>query len=147
MLRQFEIAFDWDPSLLAFSAPIAVFVSVFLMYPLQSSWFFALIRSAAIFRFCCSSRFPQLDTQPLPHDGRCRCWVERCCVRFMAPQSKTRCLKTVMHPTPSVPLTRLKRKKPRWLPPTGSGHRFWDSLLQQALAALLHAVCASRACG
>jgi len=66
-------------------------------------------------------------------------WVERCCVRFMA-QSKTRCLKTVI--TPSVPLTRLKRKKPtRWLPPTGSGHRFFeDRLLQQALAALLHAV-------
>jgi len=28
------------------------------------------------------------------------------------------------------------------MPPTGSGHRFLDSL-QQALAALLHAVCAS----
>jgi len=26
--------------------------------------------------------------------------------------------------------------------PTASGHRFWDRLFQQALAALLHAVCA-----
>jgi photosystem II P680 reaction center D2 protein len=43
-LRQFEIAF---------SGPIAVFVSVFLMYPLgQASWFFApSFGVAAIFRF------------------------------------------------------------------------------------------------
>merc|ERR1711968_296871 len=44
MLRQFEIAL---------SAPIAVFVSVFLIYPLgQSGWFFApSFGVAAIFRF------------------------------------------------------------------------------------------------
>jgi len=39
--------------------------------------------------------------------------------------------------------TQAEETTTRWLPPTGSGHRFWDSLLQQALAALLHAVCAS----
>ena len=45
MLRQFEIArlLGLRPyNALAFSAPIAVFLSVFLMYPLgQHSWFFA----------------------------------------------------------------------------------------------------------
>jgi photosystem II P680 reaction center D2 protein len=56
MLRQFEIArlVGIRPyNALAFSAPIAVFVSVFLMYPLgQSGWFFApSFGVAAIFRF------------------------------------------------------------------------------------------------
>ncbi|PHK20435.1 photosystem II D2 protein (photosystem q(a) protein) [Nostoc linckia] len=56
MLRQFEIArlVGIRPyNALAFSAPIAVFVSVFLMYPLgQSSWFFApSFGVAGIFRF------------------------------------------------------------------------------------------------
>ncbi|MTJ43076.1 photosynthetic reaction center family protein, partial [Dolichospermum flos-aquae] len=56
MLRQFEVArlVGLRPyNALAFSGPIAVFVSVFLMYPLgQSSWFFApSFGVAAIFRF------------------------------------------------------------------------------------------------
>ncbi|BAZ04418.1 photosystem II D2 protein (photosystem q(a) protein) [Calothrix sp. NIES-3974] len=56
MLRQFEIArtIGIRPyNAIAFSAPIAVFVSVFLIYPLgQSSWFFApSFGVAAIFRF------------------------------------------------------------------------------------------------
>ncbi|MEH2358649.1 photosystem II D2 protein (photosystem q(a) protein) [Nostoc sp.] len=56
MLRQMEIArtVGIRPyNAIAFSAPIAVFVSVFLMYPLgQSSWFFApSFGVAAIFRF------------------------------------------------------------------------------------------------
>jgi photosystem II P680 reaction center D2 protein len=56
MLRQFEIArlVGIRPyNAIAFSGPIAVFVSVFLMYPLgQSSWFFApSFGVAAIFRF------------------------------------------------------------------------------------------------
>ena len=56
MLRQFEMArlVGLRPyNAIAFSAPIAVFVSVFLMYPLgQSSWFFApSFGVAAIFRF------------------------------------------------------------------------------------------------
>ncbi|MGF1677367.1 MAG: photosystem II D2 protein (photosystem q(a) protein) [Rivularia sp. (in: cyanobacteria)] len=56
MLRQLEIArlVGIRPyNAIAFSAPIAVFVSVFLIYPLgQSSWFFApSFGVAAIFRF------------------------------------------------------------------------------------------------
>jgi hypothetical protein len=56
MLRQFEIAqsLKLRPyNAIAFSAPIAVFVSVFLIYPLgQSGWFFApSFGVAAIFRF------------------------------------------------------------------------------------------------
>jgi photosystem II P680 reaction center D2 protein len=55
-LRQFEIArlVGIRPyNALAFSGPIAVFVSVFLLYPLgQASWFFApSFCVAAIFRF------------------------------------------------------------------------------------------------
>ena len=56
MLRQFEISrlVGIRPyNAIAFSGPIAVFVSVFLIYPLgQSSWFFApSFGVAAIFRF------------------------------------------------------------------------------------------------
>jgi hypothetical protein len=56
MLRQFEISrlVGIRPyNAIAFSGPIAVFVSVFLIYPLgQSSWFFApSFGIAAIFRF------------------------------------------------------------------------------------------------
>ena len=56
MLRQIEVArlVGLRPyNAIAFSAPIAVFVSVFLMYPLgQSGWFFApSFGVAAIFRF------------------------------------------------------------------------------------------------
>ncbi|KAF3947510.1 hypothetical protein CMV_026366 [Castanea mollissima] len=56
MLRQFEIArsVKLRPyNAIAFSAPIAVFVSVFLIYPLgQSGWFFApSFGIASIFRF------------------------------------------------------------------------------------------------
>ena len=56
MLRQFEIArlVGIRPyNALAFSGPIAVFTSVFLLYPLgQSGWFFApSFGVAAIFRF------------------------------------------------------------------------------------------------
>ena len=56
MRRQFEIAraVQIRPyNAIAFSAPIAVFVSVFLIYPLgQSGWFFApSFGVAGIFRF------------------------------------------------------------------------------------------------
>lgn len=56
ILRQFEIArsIRLRPyNAIAFSAPIAVFVSVFLIYPLgQAGWFFApSFRVARIFRF------------------------------------------------------------------------------------------------
>ena len=56
MLRQFEIAraVQIRPyNAIAFSAPISVFVSVFLIYPLgQAGWFFApSFGVAGIFRF------------------------------------------------------------------------------------------------
>ena len=56
MLRLGDIARSirlWTCNALAISAPIAVFVSVFLIYPLgQSGWFFApSFGVAAIFRF------------------------------------------------------------------------------------------------
>ncbi|KAK8455571.1 hypothetical protein SEVIR_4G142403v4 [Setaria viridis] len=56
MLRQFELArsVQLRPyNAISFSSPIAVFVSVFLIYPLgQSGWFFApSFGVAAIFRF------------------------------------------------------------------------------------------------
>jgi len=56
MLRQFELArsVQLRPyNAIAFSGPIVVFVSVFLIYPLgQSGWFFApTFGVAAIFRF------------------------------------------------------------------------------------------------
>jgi len=59
----------------------------------------------------------------------------------MAPQLKTRCLKTVMLPTPSA-FNPTQAEETYSILPTASGHRFWDRLFQQALAALLHAVCA-----
>jgi hypothetical protein len=93
MLRQFEIArlVGIRPyNALAFSGPIAVFVSVFLMYPLgQSSWFFALasawpVSSVSFFL----PRLPQLDTQPLPHDG-CG-WYPRWCASLCYSRSDGR---------------------------------------------------------
>jgi len=58
----------------------------------------------------------------------------------MAPQLKT-CLKTVMLYSATAPSTHASGRNYSSLP-TASGHRFWDRLFQQALAALLHAVCA-----
>jgi photosystem II P680 reaction center D2 protein len=74
MLRQFEIAraVKIRPyNAIAFSGPIAVFVSVFLIYPLgQAGWFFApSFGVAAIFSLSYFLRIPQLDTKPFPHDG------------------------------------------------------------------------------
>ena len=61
MLRQFELArlIGIRPyNAIAFSGPIAVFVSVFLIYPLgQSSWFFA-----PSFRCCSDFQVPSLPS-------------------------------------------------------------------------------------
>ncbi|KAG5383805.1 hypothetical protein IGI04_035275 [Brassica rapa subsp. trilocularis] len=69
MLRQFELArsVQLRPyNAIAFSGPIAVFVSVFLIYPLgQSGWFFApSFGVAAIFRFILffQGRFYHVET-------------------------------------------------------------------------------------
>jgi len=52
----------------------AVFVSVFLMYRWDNqAGFCSLIRVAAIFRFLLFFKGFHSWTQPLPHDGRCRC--------------------------------------------------------------------------
>ena len=78
MLRQFELArlIGIRPyNAIAFSGPIAVFVSVFLIYPLGQS---SLVLCAVVWR--CGdlqvppfpTRISQLDAQPLPHDGCCR---------------------------------------------------------------------------
>nr|YP_010179455.1 photosystem II protein D2 [Allium plurifoliatum]QUV76072.1 photosystem II protein D2 [Allium plurifoliatum] len=69
MLRQFELArsVQLRPyNAIAFSGPIAVFVSVFLIYPLgQSGWFFApSFGVAAIFRFILLPRVSYLDIKP-----------------------------------------------------------------------------------
>ena len=79
MLRQFEIArlVGIRPyNALAFSAPIAVFVSVFLMYPLGQSVVVLCTQLWSSSNFpllAIPTRVPQLDTQPLPHDGCSRC--------------------------------------------------------------------------
>jgi len=79
MLRQFEIArsVNLRPyNAIAFSAPIAVFVSVFLL-PFRTIWLVLCTK------FWCSCnlpfhsilpRVPQLDVKPIPHDGCSRCF-------------------------------------------------------------------------
>jgi len=81
MLRQFELArsVKLRPyNAIAFSAPIAVFVSVFLVYPLgQSGWFFCTKLWCCCY-FPIYSFFPrvsQLDIKPIPYDGGC--WSSR----------------------------------------------------------------------
>jgi photosystem II P680 reaction center D2 protein len=73
MLRQFEIAraVKIRPyNAIAFSGPIAVFVSVFLIYPLgQAGWFFAPSFGVHFPLYLIFPRIPQLDTKPFPHDG------------------------------------------------------------------------------
>ena len=78
MLRQFEIArlVGIRPyNAIAFSGPIAVFVSVFLIYPLgQSSWFFcSILRCISNLQIpTLPSRISQLDLEPISYDGCCR---------------------------------------------------------------------------
>jgi len=58
--------------------------------------------------------------------------------------SRNTLFEDVMLQPPSVPSAQLGRKNHQWSAPAGFWSQiFWDSLLQQALAALLHAVCAS----
>jgi hypothetical protein len=83
MLRQFEIAraVKIRPyNAIAFSGPIAVFVSVFLIYPLGQ-----VVGSSHLVLCSCDfplylifPRIPQLDTKPFPHDG-CS-WCTRGCI-------------------------------------------------------------------
>ncbi|KAL5643600.1 hypothetical protein ACJX0J_003692, partial [Zea mays] len=76
MLRQFELArsVQLRPyNAISFSGPIAVFVSVFLIYPLgQSGWFFApSFGVAAIFRFILFFQgFHNWTLNPFSYDGK-----------------------------------------------------------------------------
>ena len=75
MLRQFEIVrlVGIRPyNAIAFSGPIAVFVSVFLMYLGEQLVLCSFFGVAAIFRFLLFLQGLQLDPEPLPHDGRGR---------------------------------------------------------------------------
>jgi photosystem II P680 reaction center D2 protein len=88
MLRQFEVArlVGLRPyNAIAFSGPIAVFVSVFLMYPLgQSSWFFApSFGVASIFRFLLFFQgFHNWTLNPFHMMGVAGILGERCCAPF-----------------------------------------------------------------
>jgi photosystem II P680 reaction center D2 protein len=73
-LRQFEIArlVGIRPyNAIAFSGPIAVYVTVFLVYPLgQASWFLRqvlVLQQSSVFFIL--TRFSQLDPKPFPYDG------------------------------------------------------------------------------
>jgi photosystem II P680 reaction center D2 protein len=98
MLRQFEIAraVKIRPyNAIAFSGPIAVFVSVFLIYPLvklvgSSHLVFGVISTLSYF-----SRIPQLDIKPFPHDGVAGV-LGAAYVQFMVQLLKTHYLKMVM---------------------------------------------------
>ena len=90
MLRQFELArlIGIRPyNAIAFSGPIAVFVSVFLIYPLGQSelvfrpsfWGRSNLQIPPL-----PSGIPQLDIESLPYDGCCwYTWVEHSCLLFM----------------------------------------------------------------
>jgi photosystem II P680 reaction center D2 protein len=106
MLRQFEIArlVGVRPyNAIAFSAPIAVFVSVFLIYPLgQSSWFFApSFGVAGIFRFLLFFQgFHNWTLNPFHMMGVAGVLGERCCVPSMGRRWRTPCFRMGRRPAP-----------------------------------------------
>ena len=116
MLRQFEIArlVGIRPyNAIAFSGPIAVFVSVFLIYPLgQSSWFFApSFGVAAIFRFLLFLQgFHNWTLNPFHMMGVAGILGEHYSVLSTVSQLRTHCMKTATERTPSKG-SRLTKKR------------------------------------
>jgi photosystem II P680 reaction center D2 protein len=131
MLRQFEISrlVGIRPyNAIAFSGPIAVFVSVFLMYPLgQSSWFFApSFGVAAIFRFLLFLQgFHNWTLNPFHMmgvagilGGALLCAIHGATVENTLYEDSDQA-------NTFKAFDQLKKKKPiRWLLLTASGHRY-----------------------
>ncbi|KAJ4731199.1 Photosystem II protein D2 [Rhynchospora pubera] len=117
MLRQFEIArsVQLRPyNAIAFSGPIAVFVSVFLIYPLgQSGWFFApSFGVAAIFRFILFFQgFHNWTLNPFHMMGVAGVLGAACYALFTVLLWKILYSKMVMVQIHSVLLTQLKPKR------------------------------------
>jgi photosystem II P680 reaction center D2 protein len=117
MLRQFEIArsVQLRPyNAIAFSAPISVFVSVFLIYPLgQSGWFFRpSFGVAAIFRFILFFQgFHNWTLNPFHIIGVAGVLGAAFFVRFMAQPLRIRFLKMEMVLTHFVLSIQHNRKK------------------------------------
>ena len=131
MLRQFELArlIGIRPyNAIAFSGPIAVFVSVFLIYPLgQSSWFFApSFGVAAIFRFLLFLQgFHNWTLNPFHMMGVAGILGGALCyLLFTESQLKTHCMKMVSRQTPLRRLIQHKRRRLiLWSLQTASGRR------------------------
>ena len=130
MLRQFELArlIGIRPyNAIAFSGPIAVFVSVFLIYPLgQSSWFFApSFGVAAIFRFLLFLQgFHNWTLNPFHMMGVAGILGGALLSAIHGVTVENTCMKMVNKQILSRHLTVLKKKKPiQWLLQTVSGLR------------------------
>jgi photosystem II P680 reaction center D2 protein len=150
MLRQFEIArlVGIRPyNALAFSAPIAVFVSVFLMYPLgQSGWFFApSFGVAAIFRFLLFFQgFHNWTLNPFHMmgvagvlGGALLCAIHGATVEnTLFEDGDASNTFRAFNPTQAEETYSMVTQ-------IVSGHKSSDCVFKQALAALLYAVCTS----